>query len=116
MELSHRIVTEICIVNITVSLTWESVNQIRSQLRALAENREVRGMVLNMQKMKYWDSMGIGLVIMIFHKLQERGVDLVICEMNQDCQKVFKLTRLDQPIRLFDKETDALNELMSTVS
>ena len=64
--------------------------------------------LIDMDKVGYIDSSGIGALISILSKLKNMGGSLKLCNVAGSVIKVFKLTRLDAFFTIFDSRDEAL--------
>lgn len=64
--------------------------------------------VLNMRKLQYVDSTGIGVLVSKFTSTSQRNGRLVICEPNDKVMGLLKMTQLDKVIGIYDSEENAL--------
>ena len=99
-----------------------SVVDIRGDVNASADNAftdaytqassdEVRAIILNFSGLEYMNSSGIGLLVTLLIRANRNGQSLFAVGLNEHYKHIFDLTRLNEAIRVFDTEEDALAEL-----
>jgi anti-sigma B factor antagonist len=64
--------------------------------------------VLNVAKVSFIDSAGVGALVSCFRSAQSRGAALKLCNPAQQIRSVLKITKLDTVLGLFDDESQAV--------
>jgi anti-sigma B factor antagonist len=82
--------------------------QVLSESYGQASANGTRAIVLNFQGLEYMNSSGIGLLVTILIRAKRQGQRLLACGLNEHYRHIFELTRLNEAIRLYDSEADAL--------
>lgn len=77
--------------------------------RAAADG--ARAIVLNFTGLDYMNSSGIGLLVTLLIRANRAKVRLLAVELKEHYRHIFELTRLNEAIRIYDTETDALAAL-----
>ena len=66
-----------------------------------------RRIVLNLSKVDFMDSSGLGAVISALKKIGNDG-NIVICGVKETVMSLFRLTRMDRVFDIFSSEEEAL--------
>ncbi len=66
--------------------------------------------VLNLGKVDFIDSSGLGAIVTILKRVSEEG-DLCICSPTEPVKNMFKLTRMERVFRIFGSEAEAVEAL-----
>jgi anti-sigma B factor antagonist len=101
-----------------------SVIDIRGEVNAPADNAftdaysqassdKVRAIILNFSGLEYMNSSGIGLLVTLLIRANRNGQSLIAVGLNEHYQHIFELTRLNEAIRVFETEEEALAGLDS---
>lgn len=69
-----------------------------------------RRIVLNLSKVDFMDSSGLGAVISGLKKTGDEG-NIVICGVKETVMSLFRLTRMDRVFDIFPSEEEALKSL-----
>ncbi|MCP4589128.1 MAG: STAS domain-containing protein [bacterium] len=111
-RLTVKNVHEVTIVTFSETSIIEAqlIENIKREMFALVEDQERSKLVLNLSKVQYLSSSALGVLIPLHEKTKERGGRLILCGVNQDIRKVFKITKLDKLFTFKKDETDALAE------
>ena len=96
-----------------------SVVDIRGDVNASSENAftdaytqassdKVRAIILNFSGLEYMNSSGIGLLVTLLIRANRNGQSLFAVGLNEHYRHIFELTRLNEAIRVFETEEEAL--------
>lgn len=77
-------------------------------------NKGNKNILVNLSKVEFMDSSGIGGLISILKALPSVQGKLAICHANDQIMKIFILTGLDRAFEIFSNEVEALNSLKTT--
>ena len=97
-----------------------SIIDIQGEVTAFAENAlmaaytkasspTTRVFLLNFSGLEYMNSSGIGLLVTLLIRINRQKQQLWACSLSDHYRYIFELTRLDDAIRIFGSETEALN-------
>lgn len=86
-------------------------NDFKDYLDALSEEYGKKTALLNMMKVSYMNSAGIGIIVDSFKKFREKGGRLTMCNLSQDISRLFEVTKLNRFIEIFESEEDAMAKL-----
>jgi anti-sigma B factor antagonist len=111
--------SEEAIVNVRQAGPRVAVVDIEGEVSAFAENvlmdaynqastDGAEAIVLNFEKLDYMNSSGIGLLVTLLIRANRNGHRLLACGLSEHYQHIFELTRLNEAIRVYDDEAEAL--------
>lgn len=66
--------------------------------------------VLDLSKVEFIDSSGLGAIVSSLKRMGGRG-DLVVCGLQETTMTLFRLTRMDRVFQVFDSEQQAISAL-----
>lgn len=93
----------------------QSVIDVTNAARVRDEVREVstttRRLALDMSKVGFVDSSGLGEIVAIVRDIRKRGGAVVICCAQQSVQVLFKMVMLTQIVPICDTRDDALRAI-----
>ncbi len=75
---------------------------------AQAIAKGARSIILNFAGLEYMNSSGIGLLVTLLVRANRQGQRLMATGLNEHYRHIFEVTRLDEAIRLYDTESQAL--------
>ena len=73
--------------------------------------RDIYNIVLNLEKMSYIDSSGLGFLISTLKRLKDKGGTLRLVNLNSYIRGIFNLINLGMIIEVFDSLEDAVKGL-----
>lgn len=96
-----------------------SIIDVQGEVSAFAENtlmnayaqataNGARSVILNFEGLDYMNSSGIGLLVTLLIRANRQGHHLLAYGLNEHYRHIFELTRLNEAIRVYDDETEAL--------
>ena len=99
-----------------------SVLDIQGEINAFAEkdlmnaytqvsNHGTQNIILNFEKLEYMNSSGIGLLITLLIRCNRQKQNLVAINLTEHYRQIFELTRLNEAIKIYANETEALAAL-----
>ena len=111
MIFSHRIENGICVVAVEGNIALDGVNEAKAYLKPHMENPEVKGIVVNFEKVNFIDSSGIGLIVSIFKSIQQKEGKFAITNLSAKNEEIFTITRLNKILDIFPTEAEALSTI-----
>ena len=93
-----REITGVTVVDIEGRFDALSAPKTKSELHELIEGGSTK-LVLDLKKMDFIDSAGLGVLVSCLRKAAAEGGDLRLAEVPAFCRSIFELTRLT---RVFD--------------
>lgn len=107
MEIAKRQIGDVAVIDLTGEIDIYNAGQLRSALQELISQKQYR-VVLNMKRVSYMDSTGIGVLLTSLNPLKQNQGDLKLANAAESIQKVFKLTNLIKFFHLLDSEEAAI--------
>ncbi len=90
----------------TVALTGEldhyTAPQVRAQLDELLQDPAILHLVLDLEKLNFMDSSGIGVLLGRLRALQQRGGTLAVKNMQPAITKLFRLTGMQRVVAVVE--------------
>jgi len=108
MIFSHRIENDICVVAVEGNIALDGVNEAKAYLKPHMENPDIKGIVINFEKVNFIDSSGIGLIVSIFKSVQQKEGRFAITNLSAKNEEIFTITRLNKILDIFPTESEAM--------
>ena len=86
------------------------IESIKRELFKLVDKQNRGKLILDLSKVQYLSSTALGVLIPLHEKTQKLKGRLVLCGVNPDIRKVFKITKLEKLFTFKNTEGDALSE------
>ncbi len=107
MEISQREKENVVILDISGEINLFNAPEIKETIDRLVQTRKFR-LVVNLEKVNFIDSSGLGALISGLTILKKQGGGLRIINITRNVQKTFELTNLTSFFGIFDSEDAAI--------
>lgn len=86
-----------------------NLSQIQEQLKAAAECEGI--LILDLHNVQYVSSVVLGAFVSLYKEFRECGAKIAFCSLNANLREVFKATRLDMLLPIFQDAASAARKL-----
>jgi anti-sigma B factor antagonist len=100
----------VAMIHIEAELTAATVDEFRKKL-ALLMGKGVRFFILNMDKVDFVDSTGLGAIISITKRVRDLQGDIKLASMQPSAKKLIEVVRADRYFPAHDTVDDALEAI-----
>jgi len=107
MEIHRREAGDVVIFDINGEIDLYNAPEIKEKIKEEMNKNKVN-IVINLDKVSYIDSSGIGVLISSLSNLKKVGGALKLINVYASVRKVFELTKLTSFFDIYDNEDDAL--------
>ena len=111
MDITKRTKGEITVLDISGEIDLYNAPEIKDIINKLIEEQKYN-VIINLEKVSYIDSSGIGALISSLSNLKKYQGGLKIINVYASVRKVFELTKLTSFFEIFDAEADALTSFI----
>ena len=108
MEINRRESGDIVIFDINGEIDLYNAPEIKEKIKEEMNKNKVN-IIINLDKVSYIDSSGIGVLISSLSNLKKVGGALKLINVYASVRKVFELTKLTSFFDIYDSESDALS-------
>jgi len=95
------------VVTIEGNIALDGVNEAKAYLKPHLDNPEVKGLVINFEKVNFIDSSGIGLIVSIFKTMQQKQGKFALSNLSKKNEEIFSITRLNKILDIFSSAEEA---------
>ena len=113
MELVHHIKEECLVLALNGDLIGENSGTGILEIVSDAMNDNVVAIALDLEKVRYMNSTGLGVFITLLTKVKNKGGDVVVVNPSEQIKKLLQITKLNDVFRSFDTEEEAIQALKS---
>ncbi len=99
-----------CVVDIQGEVTSAAENQMMDAFTQ-ATTQGARNIILNFKELEYMNSSGIGLLVTMLIRARRQAYTLMACGLSEHYRQIFELTRLNDAIRIFSDEDEAMRAM-----
>ncbi len=107
MEIYRREVGDVVIFDINGEIDLYNAPEIKEKIKDEMNKNKVN-VIINLDRVSYIDSSGIGVLISSLSNLKKIGGALKLINVYASVRKVFELTKLTSFFDIYDNESDAL--------
>ena len=107
MEINRRESGDIVVFDITGEIDLYNAPEIKEKIKEEMNKSKVN-IIINLDKVTYIDSSGIGVLISSLSNLKKVGGALKLINVYASVRKVFELTKLTSFFDIYDSEADAI--------
>ena len=109
MEMTFEKKGSVGVVTLGGVLSAASVDSFRDQfLRSWEGAPELRNVAMDMAKVDFLDSSGLGALIALLKRVAERGGDLKLCGIQKKVRLAFEITRAHRVFEILDTQAEAV--------
>jgi len=107
MDITKRTKGDIVVLDISGEIDLYNAPEIKDIINKLIEEMKYN-VIINLEKVSYIDSSGIGALISSLSNLKKYQGGLKIINVYASVRKVFELTKLTSFFEIYDSEEDAV--------
>ena len=115
MEIKLEMDNEVIILKLVGNLVASSAEGLKEQVTKLIE-KKYRFILLDLGKVDFIDSSGLGACIAINRDLAGTDGVLACTGMNESVRNVFRMTRADQKIQVYEARHEGINALLARIA
>lgn len=110
MEITQRTADSFIIIDVAGDLDLYNAKSLKEAVNQAVSSR-IGGLILNLEKVKYIDSRGIGVLIYCNSLLKSNLTPLRIAHVHGSVRRVVELTKLYEFLPIVESEEIALEQL-----
>lgn len=108
LDIVHEVVgDDVQALRLSGRMSGESSRHVYKQVQALLEQEKTK-ILLNLSRVEYIDSEGIGMLVGATILVRERGSRLKLCALDETVKRILNTTNLNRALNLHATETEAL--------
>jgi anti-anti-sigma factor len=97
----------VCVIDVHGEMTAASEKELM-QAYAEVSAAQAQTLILNLGRLEYMNSGGIGLLVMLLVRAQRQGQRVLTFGLNGHYRRLLELTRLNEAMQVFTTEDEAL--------
>lgn len=102
-SLKLNVEKETAVLNFDGEIIFDNSNQFKEEVKKrLAEKKEVENLIINLARVPYLDSSGVGVVLSLFKFMRQRDGSLAVAEANEKITRVFDVTKMKNIIPVYE--------------
>lgn len=113
MKIVRKILGDVAVFEIEGEIDAEHSASLKRALeKSFTEN--AKHLVLNLEKVGFIDSTGLGVFISLMRKLKERGGEIKLAALQDEVKSIFEITRLYRVFDILRTPEEAIQEIKKT--
>jgi len=104
----HR---DLLLVRLQGELDIHTAGSVRQMLQTELEKGTTVHLLLNLGKLTFMDSSGLGVILGRYRNLQTAGGQLFLCDVPQPVRRLLELSGVHKLARIFSTEEEALQSI-----
>lgn len=109
MELELKQVRNTLIARIDGELDMLAADQIREDIDKKIDDSETRNLILNLEKVTFIDSSGLGMILGRYKKLKSKNGRMYIVGARPQVEKILYFSGINKLITVYRNEQDIIN-------
>ncbi|GAF12094.1 anti-sigma F factor antagonist [Bacillus sp. JCM 19046] len=107
MELEQR--GHVLLIRLEGELDHHAAKELRARVEALIAH--TTHIVLNLEKLSFMDSSGLGVILGRYKQVKANGGEMIVCAISPSVERLFEMSGLFKIIRFEENESFALQNL-----
>ncbi|TGN19465.1 STAS domain-containing protein [Leptospira idonii] len=112
MLIHEKTVDTIAIISLEGEVDLYNAKELKDVLDKKIRNQQYE-IVVNLEKVPFMDSSGIGTLVTAMYKLKKYHGNLKVCSVHGSVAKVFKLTGMESHLEVYQSEQTAVDSLIA---
>ena len=110
MKFNTREIGRLKIIDVEREFTAQVGENFREYVDSLLKSGVIF-IAVNLDKIDYINSLALGIILSKMRACRDRGGDLFIVNAIEKIKNIFRLTKLDQIIKIYDSEGDVVKKI-----
>ena len=106
MQLDFKLLKNVLVVNVQGEIDMYNTDYLRSCIDNYLDQQPINRLVLNLEKVDFIDSSGLGIIIGRYKKMQARGGKVYIVGANPSVEKILVFAGINKIIPLYKNEQE----------
>lgn len=85
-----------------------SVGDLRTRISKYIDDYKIKHLIINVEKLEFMDSSGVGFIIGRFHQLKRVNGEVVICNVHHRIERIINLSGLNKICMIQENEESVL--------
>jgi len=108
LNISLDIRDKVLIVNFNGELDHHSAEETRKEIDKIYSDRRLLHIVLDLKKLNFMDSSGIGLIMGRYKNVSDNGGKLFLVNVSSRVEKIFRMSGILKIVQMYDSLEDVL--------
>lgn len=109
MELDFKLLKNVLIVTVQGEIDMFNTDHLRSSIDKYLDKQKINYLVLNLEKVSFIDSSGLGIIIGRYKKMKAGGGKVFIVGANSSVEKILVFSGINKIIPMYKSEQEILD-------
>jgi stage II sporulation protein AA (anti-sigma F factor antagonist) len=109
VDLELKLIRNTLVVRIAGDMDMLVAEELRTQIDSRLDNNQVNNLIVNLEKVTFIDSSGLGVIIGRYKKVSAAGGKMYIAGVKPAIEKILFLSGINRLIPIFKNEQDVLS-------
>ncbi len=111
LETSFSVHDQVLVVRPKGEIDHHESHPLRQAWQRQIKEHNIRHVILNLSEVDFMDSSGIGVILGRYKEVTAQGGEMVVCQMPEVVERIFRMAGLHKVIRVEESEEVALLSL-----
>ncbi len=109
MDIELKQVRNTLIVRVEGELDMLIADKMRSDIDKKMDNNEIKNLILNMEKVSFIDSSGLGVILGRYKKISSKNGRMFIVGARPQVEKILYFSGINKLVSMYGNEQDVIN-------
>ncbi|MEC3884732.1 anti-sigma F factor antagonist [Halobacillus litoralis] len=111
LQVNFAVRENVLLVRLNGELDHHEATTLREAWQKELANNAVEHVIVNLQKLSFMDSSGLGVMLGRYKEVQAKGNEMVLCSISPEVRRLFDMSGMFKIMKLVDDEASALEML-----
>lgn len=111
LQVNFAVRENVLLVRLNGELDHHEAGRLRDAWQRELQHNGVEHVIVNLQKLSFMDSSGLGVMLGRYKEVQAKGNEMVICSISPEVRRLFDMSGMFKIMKLLDDEASALEML-----
>ena len=113
LKIQMGVKRNILIIRLNGDLDQYGCRKLKVRVVDTIRKYDIQNIILNFENLYFMDSTGIGFIIGRYQDIKRKNGKIVICNVNEIVNKIFRISGLNKICKVVSTEEDAYKELVA---
>ncbi|MGI5911110.1 MAG: anti-sigma F factor antagonist [Syntrophomonadaceae bacterium] len=109
MDMEYKIIRNTLIVRAAGELDMSIADNMRKEIDKKLDNNRIKSLILNMEKVTFIDSSGLGVIIGRYKKITSLNGRMYIVGAKKPVEKILNFSGINRLVPMYSNEQDIIN-------
>lgn len=111
LTMDMEVKQDVLCIRLSGELDHHTAGMLREKISAEMEENDILHLVLNLEKLAFMDSSGLGVILGRYKEVKLKQGEMVVCSISPPVKRLFEMSGLFKIVRLESSEQFALKRL-----